>query len=266
MAKFCRFCGSPINGGVKFCPECGKKLAEDLPPQPKNQPVTPAPQRPVYQTPQQQTPAQPPKTLQTAYAVNTPPVRTAPSQAPQTTVAPNQTNSPAPGRVFCPKCGSVVDAGVRFCSKCGAQIPQTTSQTSPQTTPVKPVRQTVQTVAGQAARPITQTASSAVRQFAQTTQQSPTGFGGAASGLRAFASPGETALELAELNTAASAVKSGGMPGILKFLISIAAGGLSIPLLSGLGSPASFFVGAGISLFLIIVSAIIKKKVGGGGK
>lgn len=177
MAKFCRYCGSPINEGARFCPECGKKLAED-----------PKPLKPEK-----------------------PAARPAVKQAAQP--AAKQAEKP----------------------------------------PVQPVRQTSPKTAAQTARPAAQAARPAVQTAKQAVQTA-----------NPFALPGEIALDMPELSAAASAAKSGGMPGFVKFLIAIALGGISIPLLSNLESPLSFFAGAGVSVLLIIVSLIIKKGRGGG--
>lgn len=63
-------------------------------------------------------------------------------------------------------------------------------------------------------------------------------------------------------STVAGAAK-GGMPGVVKLLISLASGGASFLLLNQLSAPWSFLVGLGISIVTGIVASVIKKKGGG---
>ena len=65
MAKFCRYCGSSIPEGVKFCPECGKQLiAAEQQPQVRQQ--SPAPQPPAPQPAREQVRQQPARQAQPA--------------------------------------------------------------------------------------------------------------------------------------------------------------------------------------------------------
>ncbi len=161
---------------------------------------------------------------------------------------------------FCRYCGNPVREDVKFCPKCGKPQVQAAQQAASQQSsqrqqePIhpesQPIRQAAQTVLGQAAQPMQQTSGFA---------------GGITNGLNAPATPGETALEIPGLRLAADAAKNGGLPGIARALIPVAAGGISIPVLYQLDAPWSFLTGAGVSFLLIFLSSVFKKS-GGGGK
>ena len=92
--------------------------------------------------------------------------------------------------------------------------------------------------------------------------QAANGLGGLVNSVKAMPVAGESSLDLPGFSVPSEA-KSGGMPGFVKFLISIAAGGISIPVLNQLGSPWSFLAGAAVSVLLIVISSKIKKSRGG---
>ena len=76
--------------------------------------------------------------------------------------------------------------------------------------------------------------------------------------------PGEIALDIPELYEAPASAGSSNIPGFLKLPISLAAGGISFPLLNHLEIPWSLLAGLAVSIVTIIVSSVIKKSRGGG--
>ena len=233
MAKFCSECGTQIRDGARFCPNCG-----------------------------------------------------------------NETERPASQSPKCAYCGAQLKETSKFCPKCGRSVSSPTIQQAPpasqpirqevrptltQVAPLvqkaaQPVRQAVQNTVGQVTQPVRQAVQNTVGQVTQPFHQAMGGIGGIMNTFNALQNPGEAAMNLPEMNltgmssaasqfssaasTVAGAAK-GGMPGVVKLLISLASGGASFLLLNQLSAPWSFLVGLGISIVTGIVASVIKKKGGG---
>jgi RNA polymerase subunit RPABC4/transcription elongation factor Spt4 len=204
------------------------------------------------------------------------------------------------GAKFCPTCGKAVENTVlqqpkcaycgaelketsKFCPKCGRSVSSPMIQQTPPAS--QPVRQEDRPSVTQvaplvqiAAQPVRQAVQNTVGQVTQPFQQAIGGIGGIGNTFNALQNPGEAAMNLPEMNltgmssaasqfssaasTVAGAAK-GGMPGVVKLLISLASGGASFLLLNQLSAPWSFLVGLGISIVTGIVASVIKKKGGG---
>jgi predicted RNA-binding Zn-ribbon protein involved in translation (DUF1610 family) len=151
----------------------------------------------------------------------------------------------------CPQCGKENAAGAKFCRHCGAGLSAAgLNDTGLAGEKALAQRSTVQ-------------APSAGRQNIHAAQQ-PGGFGGFANGLGAPTDPGEIALDIPELYEAPASAGSRSLPGFFKLPLSLAAGGISFPLLNHLDIPWSVLAGLAVSVVTIIVSSVIKKSRGGG--
>ncbi|MBQ7174323.1 MAG: zinc ribbon domain-containing protein [Lachnospiraceae bacterium] len=152
---------------------------------------------------------------------------------------------------LCPQCGKENAAGAKFCRDCGAGLGEAGLSGSG----LAGAKAMAQRGAVQAP--------SAGRQNIHAAQQ-PGGFGGFANGLGAPTDPGEIALDIPELYEPPSSAGGSNIPGFLKLPISLAAGGISFPLLNHLEIPWSLLAGLAVSIVTIIVSSVIKKSRGGG--
>ena len=157
----------------------------------------------------------------------------------------------AEGIKYCRKCGMENAAGAKFCRHCGAGLSAAgLNDTGLAGEKALAQRSTVQ-------------APSAGRQNIHA-EQRLSGLGGFANGLSAPADPGEIALDIPELYEAPSLAGSRGLPGFLKLPVSLAAGGISFPLLSHFDIPWSLLAGLAVFVVTIILSSVIKKSRGGG--
>lgn len=176
---------------------------------------------------------------------------------------------------FCRYCGSPIREGANFCPACGKSLAKVAAQQPPtktKTTPSAPQKAQTTPSASQAswqeqyqkihAQNRVQTgrhSASAAQPLGKTINS----VGNLGNTSHALSNPGEIALELPGLSAATSDVKGGGLPGFVRFLLSIAAGGGSIPLLGRLGFPWSLLVGVGIAVLLNVLSSFIRKSKGG---